>query len=365
MSRVIVTGSSGFIGHRLVPELERQGYEVRTLDLREDATTQADLRGAGVAQQALLGADAVIHLAGLDDRARALRDPEAAWSLNADMALHVLNGARVNAVPRVILASSALAVVSMDPLDASRCAAESLGAAFRVSYGLQVTNVRLACVYGPGDRRGPVGRWCRALLAGEPPRVQGGSQVRDFVHVDDAVAVLARLLPRPEPLHATVGSGQLTPVEGALEELREISGRGGAVDQVPLRPDDEQRPTGVYEEAARRALCTREELGLGPPIALHSGLQDTWDWFQRADIEAPPAPVDHREVLRCYRMDEARDTWRVEYRTGGSATRVWEGSPTVLERQLARLEARGATEEELAHARWLQLVIPAAGSGSA
>ena len=69
--RVLVTGGGGFIGRRLVQQLLRRGYAVRSLG----RSPQADLRQLGVeflcgdladrdfVQRACAGMDAVFHVA--------------------------------------------------------------------------------------------------------------------------------------------------------------------------------------------------------------------------------------------------------------------------------------------------------------
>ena len=44
MTRILVTGAGGFIGHHLVAELKRQGHWVRGVDIKkpEHTTTAAD-----------------------------------------------------------------------------------------------------------------------------------------------------------------------------------------------------------------------------------------------------------------------------------------------------------------------------------
>jgi len=68
-TRVSVTGSSGYIGSRLVPEIQGRGVTVRGID-RElgknealDNFVQGDLCESAVAQKAVDGVDRVIHLA--------------------------------------------------------------------------------------------------------------------------------------------------------------------------------------------------------------------------------------------------------------------------------------------------------------
>ncbi len=117
MKRVLVTGSAGRLGQAAVHELLRQGHTVRGIDCRptpglDDALVDL-LADQEVLRQALFGMDAVVHLAATPD------DP--VWPLpthagdnflthiipnNLIPTYHVLEAARVEKVPRVVLASS-------------------------------------------------------------------------------------------------------------------------------------------------------------------------------------------------------------------------------------------------------------------
>lgn len=68
--QILVTGSSGFIGRFLIPELIAKGHEVRGLDLREGPEfgrgfrfKRGDILDAGLVAASMEGADLVIHLA--------------------------------------------------------------------------------------------------------------------------------------------------------------------------------------------------------------------------------------------------------------------------------------------------------------
>ena len=70
MTKVLVTGAGGFVGHHLVKYLRRQGYWVRGVDLKlpeyepsaADEFLQLDLRRWEDCLQATQGVDAVYAL---------------------------------------------------------------------------------------------------------------------------------------------------------------------------------------------------------------------------------------------------------------------------------------------------------------
>ncbi len=126
MTRVLVTGGSGYLATRLIADLLRDGTEVRTtvrsLD-REDAVREAVRRGGapeaglelavasltadGGWADAVAGVDGVYHVASPMIQAT---NPDDVVVPARDGALRVLRAARAAGVPRVVLTSSFAAI---------------------------------------------------------------------------------------------------------------------------------------------------------------------------------------------------------------------------------------------------------------
>ena len=85
--RIVVAGSSGFVGRRLCPALEDEGHDVVAMTRHPEAydgagtAVRADVHDAGSLDAALAGADAAYYLVhSLDDADFRHRDAEAATS---------------------------------------------------------------------------------------------------------------------------------------------------------------------------------------------------------------------------------------------------------------------------------------------
>lgn len=109
-SPVVVTGAAGNLGSRLVPWLEAAGREVRPIDIRpvdHPRAVIADLAGPGGWEASLVGARAVIHLAGF-------ANSRAPWSAvegpNVATTRNVVRAAQVHGVERLVFASSVWAM---------------------------------------------------------------------------------------------------------------------------------------------------------------------------------------------------------------------------------------------------------------
>ena len=104
--RCVVTGGAGFIGSNVVGELVGRGHQVEVVDdfSTGDAgnlepwprlrVTAGDVRSAEVLDQAMGGADAVVHLAASVGNKKSIEDPHADASRNVLGTVAVLEAMR-------------------------------------------------------------------------------------------------------------------------------------------------------------------------------------------------------------------------------------------------------------------------------
>ena len=198
---IAVTGLTGFIGRRLAIKLATAPFETRAivrrpaagLDSRISAWVAA-LDDVDALADALVGVDAVVHLAGTV-RGAGRRDFAAA---NIEAVSHLCAAALRQANPPAMLLVSSLAAAEPQLSDyaASKRAGEQALAAHPQ---LDWTVIRPPAVYGPGDRElTPLFRLMRhgwVLVPGNP------AQRLCFLYVDDlADAILCWLQsPRSHP----------------------------------------------------------------------------------------------------------------------------------------------------------------------
>ncbi len=107
--RIVVTGGSGKGGRWVVHELRDRGHEVLSVDWRADGsgterTLITDLTDLGQAQDALAGADAIVHFAAIP--APELRPEGETFRINGLSTYNVFQAAVGHRVKRVVWASS-------------------------------------------------------------------------------------------------------------------------------------------------------------------------------------------------------------------------------------------------------------------
>src|SRR5258707_6143257 len=227
-STVLVTGGGGYVGSALIPELLRQGYRVKVVDLfwygqdvygefNHDPGLERialDIRDSKVLKAALKGVDAVIHLACISNDPSFELDPSLGKSINYDAFAGLLQGAIDQGVRRFIYASSSSIYgvketpdvredAEPQPLtDYSRfkldCERDLL--AHASSNGLERVIVRPATVCGYAHRLRldlTVNILTIHALVNRKIKVFGGKQLRPNLHIQDMVRAYQLFLEAP------------------------------------------------------------------------------------------------------------------------------------------------------------------------
>jgi len=178
VSRYLVTGSNGFIGTNLTKHLEAMNHEVIGLDYPTDLCYADNL--AFYAEQ-------IVHLAAETSVRDSIDHPGKVFLRNCQSTLNILNIAREDESTLTFVSSHAASDPS-SPYGASKAACEALCRAYRASYDMDITILRLSNVYGPHSmhKNSVVHRFIRNSILGQPLTIYGdGEQTRDFIHVSD------------------------------------------------------------------------------------------------------------------------------------------------------------------------------------
>lgn len=292
MSKIIVTGASGFIGLNLCHRLAQSDYEVVGVDIEPpefelpnavetqilDLTTSPDLPDS----------DAIVHLAAHSQVQPVVADPDRAIE-NIKMTKHVLDEANrmnafiVNASSRDVYGNAVrpseeeVAPDSPNEYAASKLSSEALANAYRHTSDISATSLRLANVYGPMDlNRRVIPIFVAQALAGEELTVYGSGKLLDFVHIDDVCDAILRVLSRTEVVDGctmTLGSGTGTPLSDVAAYI------ANSIDACPGWYVDDNRKGDIGQFVSDLSTANAV-LGFNPEISLQQGLAETIDWYR-------------------------------------------------------------------------------------
>ncbi len=279
--RIFLTGSTGFIGSALVPELLRAGHRVLGL-ARSEAGAQA-LLAAGVdvhrghledlesLRSGAALADGVIHTAFIHDFSKFAEncevDRRAIAALGSALAgshrpLVVTSGTGMgNVVPGQPATEDDFHPSHPIPRVASELAAQAVAAT-----GVNVSVVRLPQVHDPVKQGLVTPTVAFAREKGVSAYVGEGRNRWPAVHILDAVRVYRLALEKAEPgarYHAVAEEGV------ALRDIAEVIGRGLQVPVVSLSPEEAAIHFGwlgafIGRDLPASSALTQERLGWHP-----------------------------------------------------------------------------------------------------
>ena len=322
--KILITGGAGFIGSNLA-RLALSDPAVDAVTVLDDLSTgiRSNLDGLDVdlvdgsilsdaaLDRAMVGRDAVVHLAALPSVPRSVDDPMDSHAANATGTLAVLQAARRHDVGHVVLASSSSVYGAnpalpkretdwtrpLSPYGVTKHATEGYALAFQATYGLPTLAFRLFNVYGPAQRHdhayaAVVPKFVYAALRDEPLVYFGdGTQSRDFTYVGTVCAVLLdavrRTVSQPGPVNLAFGTR--TDLRSVTTELERILDRPVTSRCEPARAGDVR-----HSEADSGLLRSLFPAVTATPLEI--GLRATVDWFRSAVL--PPTQVTEGALVR-------------------------------------------------------------------
>jgi nucleoside-diphosphate-sugar epimerase len=210
MSRIHVTGASGFIGRVVTARLREDGHEVTGSDLKDGPDVlPLDLRDrvAVVALMRKLAPDVVVHGGAISGAMLATGDPALMFDVNVSGTLNIAEAMRRSGLARLVFLSSNAVYADAatrdpveeggpvgpnDPYGASKLAAENILRAYAMTNGIATISLRISSVFGP-RRATPylISLALEAARARRPIEVTDArSNMRQFVHVSDAARAI-------------------------------------------------------------------------------------------------------------------------------------------------------------------------------
>lgn len=297
--RVLVTGGLGFLGLAVARGFKAGGDRVVGLGHGDAATAlahgfdrwlQADVCGAALAALDERF-DVVVHCAGRSSVAWSLEHPLDAFAATVQSTAELLDHLRRHNPDALMIQASSAAVYGaaedrplrvgdrpnpVSPYGFHKEMTEGLLRSHAVAFGQRCIAVRFFSIYGPGLRRQLLWDAATKLSAGHSEAVFWGTgqETRDWIHVDDAARLVARLVDAPLDLHLLNGaSGIRSTVAHTLEQLRlSLGSETRIVFNGQLKAGDPLHYHADMTEADR--------LGWQPSIALEDGLRDFAQWFK-------------------------------------------------------------------------------------
>jgi dTDP-glucose 4,6-dehydratase len=325
---LLVAGGAGFIGSNFVRRwaAEHPGEQVRVLDRLTYAgrpenlagiegceLIEGDIADRDAVRAAIDGAAAVVNFAAETHVDRSIESP--GEFINTDVfGTYVLLEAARDAGIRLLQistdevygdvergsASEESPLNPSSPYAASKAGVDLIAGAFARTYDAEVVIFRASNNYGPYQHPEKLIPLCVLnALAGDPLPVYGdGSQVRNWLFVQDCCAAIARVLDSGEPGQAyNAGGPDELPNIDVVRRILALTDRDESlIEHVTDRPGHDTR----YSLASGKL----EALGWKPAVRFDEGIERTVNWYR--DNEEWWGPIRSGEYREYYEKQYGR-----------------------------------------------------------
>ncbi len=231
--KAIVFGGSGFLGSHVADTLTGLGYKVVIFDKQKSPWIKpnqemvvGDILEEKQVSEAITGAKAVYHFAGISDIHEANENPIETVRYNILGTTNILHACGEHKVARFIFASSVYVYSEHGGFYRStKQACELLVENYQKLYGVDFTILRFGSLYG---RRANEFNWIRrvirqALTEGKMQRKGDGEEAREYIHVDDAAKACVDILDdKYRNEYLIISGSQTIKVKELLEMINEM-----------------------------------------------------------------------------------------------------------------------------------------------
>jgi len=312
MTKILVTGGLGLIGHNVVQRLQQRGDDVSIIDNqttygiipREEIDYLVGERLKKIEKchiyhdyienasrvDAIMDTEKpeiIVHMASFPRQKVVNANPANGSRVMMEGLINMLESAKKHKVERFVYISSSMVygdfedqVLEDDPCAPQgqygimKLAGEWLVKDYARKTGMEYVIIRPSAVYGPLDVEDRVvAKFMLAAMRGHTLKVNGASETLDFTYVDDAadgiVAAATRIMARNNTYNIT--KSHSVTLQEAAEMIVEIVGSGS----IEVRDKDADFPS----RGALNIDRSRTILGFDPRVDVHEGFQKYYEWL--------------------------------------------------------------------------------------
>lgn len=294
--KMVVTGGSGFIGQALIKNLVQKKIDVISVSKTKQSHASVPSLVCDVATPKALDRyvdsnTVIFHLAAKADVRESVRDPIDTFNNNCPGLLEILEtskrtGAKViyTSTASIFDPSNSLPVAEnafvrpTSPYGAAKAAGEAFCFAYNRCYGVDVRIARLFSVYGEGMSRFAIYDIINKIKKddAEIKLASDGSQVRDYLYIDDVVAGLQIIANKGAPGEDyNVAFGKGISVIDLARRISQLMDRPNLV----IRTSKTAMSGDVQQWYGN--ISKIEKLGFSPSVQLDVGLKKTIRWLDR------------------------------------------------------------------------------------
>jgi UDP-glucose 4-epimerase len=291
MKKALVTGSEGFVGKYLVPELIDNGFQVSTLDRlpsqggrRVERHFQLEL-GASDIKNELQNSkfDFVFHLAAQSSVLFSLDNPSLDLSSNISGTVALLELLPILGVEKFIYAQSGGAIYKSNglfpitelhevgpqsPYGLSKLTAEMYIEMLCERLNVSWVSLAFSNLYGPlkNNKKGVIFEFYNSLNQSEKVKIFGSANTRDFLYITDAISALLLSTHKGKNQRINISSAKETTLLELFHEVRTGMGISNSLPEI-LEPIKGENVRSVLDNS-----LAFDVLGWRPKINIKHGI---------------------------------------------------------------------------------------------
>lgn len=293
--KILITGSSGFIGSRCVDYFSKIGFDVFGIDIFESKMSNF-IKGVinpENIQSFNQEFDVIIHLAGSSTVGAARENPTEEFQKTVNSTCEILEYIRkCNPQAKLIYSSSAAVYgdsynerisekFKLNPISIygqHKVEAEKLCEKYHKEYNLKINIIRFFSIYGEGLKKQLLWDLSNKIKKGDTANIKcfgTGKEKRDFLHVQDAIELINLLIEKGSDFEIINGAtGLSTEVECILNNLScGFSFKGEFVFDNISREGD---PKSLVADIAKA-----QSFGFLPKVKVEDGIKNYVRWFKQ------------------------------------------------------------------------------------
>jgi len=309
--KILVTGSSGFIGSHLVEYLVKKRYKVVAFDRYNSNNSYGwlenskykkkikfilgDIRDYDSVNKAMKGCHSVMHLAALIGIPYSYISPTAYIKTNIEGTLNVLESAKNLSLKQVIVTSTSEVygtaikkklseqseLKAQSPYAASKIAADQLSLSYYRSFGLPVKIIRPFNTFGPRQSaRAVIPTIITQALLKNKIKIGNLNTTRDFLYVEDLCSAYEMILKSNKLLGEVINVG----VDSEIS-IKKLILRIAKILKVELTPVVERQRIRTQKSEVFRLKCDNTKIkkmtNWKPRYQLDEGLKKLIEWLKK------------------------------------------------------------------------------------
>jgi UDP-glucose 4-epimerase len=231
--RVLVTGSSGFIGSHVADALYERGYKLVLFDanpskFKSESQNEiiGDILNFNDIERAIEDCDFVYHFAAQADIDRSSKNPGETLKANILGTQNILEAGKKHKIKRLVFASTVYVYSELGSFyRVSKQACEKIIEEYQREFKIDYTILRFGSLYGPrANAFNAISNFLiQAIKEKKIVRSSNGEELREYIHVKDAARLSVDALnTKFKNRHLIISGNQQIKIKDLLTMIKEI-----------------------------------------------------------------------------------------------------------------------------------------------